>query len=73
MPKVGDMVRASNRLLTSKQVVIGTVVEIKEVTDLFSEKYAILETNTQLHVLCDGEIKVLDLEDWSAEVINESR
>ena len=72
MLKVGDMVRVSSNLLTSKQVVVGTVVDIKEVTDLFSEKYAILETNTYLHVLCDGEIKVLDLEDWSAEVINES-
>jgi len=79
MLKVGDMVHVTIKPYHSRwprdpsdREARGTVVDIDEVTDLFSEKYAILETNTYLHVLCDGEVKVFDLEEWTAEVINES-
>ena len=68
--KIGDMVKVTDG---PEHRSVGTVVEIKEVTDLFSEKYAILETNTYLHVLCDGEVKVFDVEECHIEVINESR
>ena len=70
MPKIGDVVVVSYNV---RGLHSGVVVDIEESQDLFSEKYAIMETNTYLHVLCDGEIKVFDVEEHEIEVINESR
>ena len=67
--KVGDLVRVS---LVGENDEVGSIVQIEESTDLFSEKYAILETNTYVHVLCGGEIKVFDWEDYEFEVIDEA-
>ena len=67
--KIGDLVRVSS---VGEDDEVGSIVQIEESTDLFSEKYAILETNTYVHVLCSGEIKVFDLEDYEFEVIDEA-
>jgi hypothetical protein len=72
--KVGDMVKAA--YFRSDVVGIfhtGIIVDIDEVTDLFSEKYAITETNTYIRVLSKGEIMTFDLSEDQIEVINESR
>ena len=69
MPKVGDMVRVFRR---SGPDWCGTVVDIVEEADLFSEKYAIMETNTYFHILCTGEIKIFDEDEWNIEVIDGS-
>ena len=70
--EIGSVVKVTDRpegRLPS--ISMGTVVDIEEVTDLFSEKYAIMETNTYLHVLCSGEVKVFDVEECHIEVIND--
>ena len=72
MAKIGDLVhvRPARRL---GKTVYGTLVDIQVETDLFSEKYAVLEENTYFHVLCDGEVKAFDDEDYVIEAVNESR
>ncbi len=70
MPKIGDVVVVS---YNGRDPHSGVVVDIEVSQDLFSEKYAIMETNTYLHVLCNGEIKVFDVEEHEIEVISESR
>ena len=70
MPKIGDVVVVS---YNGRGLHSGVVVDIEESQDLFSEKYAIMETNPYLPVLCDGEIKIFDVEEHEIEVINESR
>ena len=79
--KVGDLVKAQLGFQGAASaanaagvfsVYTGVVVEIEEVTDLFSEKYAITETNTYIRVLCDGQIQTFDLSEDRVEVINEA-
>ena len=76
--KVGDLVNAVSfgkvaTVSTAGPVYSGVIVDIEEVTDLFSEKYAITEVNTYVRVLCNGEIKSFDLNEDLVEVISESR
>ena len=73
MPKVGDLVHVRPAYGEDRKVAYGTIVDIKIETDLFSEKYAVLEENTYFHVLCDGEVKTFDDEEYVIEVINEDR
>ena len=68
--KVGDLVRVKSIL---DQVHIGILVDISQKKEIFSEKYAVVSNVTYLHVLCDGKIQVLDMEDCVVEVISESR
>ena len=72
--KVGDMVEAAY-LRSGQQGVfhVGVVIDIEEVTDLFSEKYAILETNTYVRILSKGTLMTFDLEEDNVRVIHESR
>jgi len=79
--KVGDLVKAqlgfqaaasAANAAEAISVYTGVVVGIEEVTDLFSEKYAITETNTYIRVLCDGQIQTFDLSEDRVEVINEA-
>ena len=71
--KVGDMVKAAYvRNLVAGIYHTGIVVDINEVTDLFSEKYAITETNTYIKVLSSGTIMTFNLSEDDVEVINES-
>ena len=69
--KVGSLVRAGWGNSTER--VTGVITSVEETQDLFSEKYAILETNILVHVLCDGVIRYFDLDEDSIEVINESQ
>ena len=73
MPKIGDLVHVRPAYGEDRRVAYGTIVDIKVETDLFSEKYAVLEENTYFHVLCDGEVMTFDDEDYVVEVVNESR
>ena len=68
--KVGDLVRVKSIL---DQVHIGILVDISQKKEIFSEKYAVVSNVTYLHVLCDGKIQVLDMEDCVVEVISEIR
>ena len=47
----------------------GIVTCVDEATSLFSEKYAIMESETVVHVLCDGKIKIFSLAEDNVEVI----
>jgi hypothetical protein len=67
--KIGDMVKISGPTHGNVWEWTGTIVDIEESTDLFSEKYAIMETNTYVHALCAGEIKVFDVAEYKFEVI----
>ena len=74
MLKVGDMVKAA--YIFSGDIGIyhtGVVIEVEEVSDLFSEKYAIMETNTYVRVLVEGQVMTFTLGEDDIEVINESR
>lgn len=73
--KVGDMVIASyNTSVIESGKHTGTIIEVEEVTDLFSEKYAITETNTYIRVLAEGRVWTFSLEEDTIKVIeNESR
>ena len=51
----------------------GIVVDIREVKSLFSDKYSIVETNTYVDIVCDGEVVTFDLEEDELEVIDEGR
>jgi|TARA_B110000467_G_C17900589_1_gene254658 hypothetical protein len=71
--QVGDMVKAA--YFRSDVVGIfhtGIIVGIDEVTDLFSEKYAITETSTYIRVLSKGDLMTFDLSEDQIEVISES-
>lgn len=70
--KVGTLVRASHGSNIGPMYT-GIITSVEESEDLFSEKYAIMETNTLVHVLCDGVIKYFDFDEDSIEVINESK
>ena len=68
------MVRASYVVDTHKgKNFTGVIVDIEDVTDLFSEKYAITETNTYIRVLSKGTIQTFTLNEDRIEVLNESR
>ena len=69
--KTGTLVRAGYGTGDVSHTGIVTLVEERQ--DLFSEKYAIMETNVIVHVLCEGELKYFDIEEDSIEVINENR
>ena len=72
--KVGDFVNAAYvRGGVTGIYHSGIIVDIEEVDDLFSEKYAIVETNTYVRVLANGDIMTFELEGDKIEVINESR
>ena len=72
--KVGNMVKAAYvRSGVAGIYHTGIVVDIDEVTDLFSEKYAITERNTYIKVLAGGIIRTFDLSEDEVEVISESR
>lgn len=68
--RVGTLVRACH---DPRATYTGIITAIEETQDLFSEKYAIMETNTTVHVLCDGEVLYFDLAEDSIEVIDEAR
>ena len=68
--KIGDLVRAAYVRNNRKGIYhSGVVVEVEEVTNLFSEKYAITETSTYVRVLSDGKIMTFDLSEDNIEVI----
>ena len=72
--KVGDMVEAAY-LRSGQQGLfhVGVVIDIEEVTDLFSEKYAITETNTYVRILSKGTLMTFDLEEDNVRVIYEKQ
>ena len=70
--KVGTLVRAGQGGHISP-IYTGIITAVEEREDLFSEKYAIMETNIIVHILCDGELKYFDLEEDSIEVISEGK
>jgi hypothetical protein len=47
----------------------GIVVKVEHRQTIFSEKYAITETSTAIHVLCDGNVSIYYLEEDSIEVV----
>ena len=72
--RVGDMVNAAYiRGGVPGVYHTGIIISIDEVTDLFSEKYAITELNTYIKVLSNGSIMTFDLDEDKIEVIDESR
>ncbi len=72
--KVGDLVSVGyNQGPRCTTKYTGVITSIEKQKSLFSEKYAIMETNTYIQVLCDGEIKTFDLEEDTIGVINENR
>ena len=68
MFKPGDLVKVKSLL---DQVYVGILIDIEKKKEIFSEKYSVVSTVTYLHVLCDGKIEVLDLEDCIVGVISE--
>lgn len=69
--KVGSLVRAAYNSDGHTGIFhTGTVVCIDEVTDLFSEKYAITETTTYIRILSGGSIMTFDMDEDQIEVIN---
>lgn len=72
--KVGSMVKASYiRSGVPGPEFVGIIVNIEKVNSLFSEKYAIMETNTYVRVLSGGQLMTFDMEEDNIEVINENR
>ena len=66
--KAGDMVKAWDAI--SRTWHTGIVIGMEEVSDLFSEKYAIMETNTYVRVLVEGQVITFTLGEDKIEVIN---
>ena len=69
--KVGDLVKAA--YFRSGQAGIyheGIVIDVELSRDLFSEKYAIMETNTYIRILSNGDIMTFDLGEDIVEVID---
>lgn len=72
--KIGDMVQAAYFQGSHEGIHhVGIIVAIDDVTGMFSEKYAITETNTYVRVLSKGAVMTFDLSVDRIEVINESR
>ena len=67
MIRPGNLVKAGYQGGPMSYTGIVTCIEKKQ--SLFSEKYAIMETETIIHVLCDGTIKFFSLEEDNIEVI----
>ncbi len=67
MLRVGSLVKAGYQ--GGPQRYTGIVTDIKESTGLFSDKFAIIETTTMVHVLSEGELLIFDLEEDNIEVI----
>ena len=79
--KKGDLVRFESKDYFTDDalpVVVwktGVIVGISESTDIFSEKYAIMETTTCIQILSDGKLETLELDgsfegdDWTHPVI----
>ncbi len=68
--KIGDMVKVSYVVENADgKKFFGTIVDIEEVTDLFSEKYAITEVTTYVRVLVDGEVRTFTADEDHIEVI----
>lgn len=67
MLRVGSLVKAGYQGGPLRYT--GIVTAINESTGLFSDKYAIVETTTMVHVLSEGELMVFDLEEDNIEVI----
>ena len=70
MIRQGSLVNAGYQGGPLSYTGIVTCIEKKE--RLFSDKYAITETEHMIHVLCDGTIKIFSLEEDNIEVINET-
>ena len=71
--KVGSLVTASYHHLTDAfKAYTGVVTNIEKRQVMFSDKYSILETETMIHVLCNGEIKIFTLEEDRVDLVNEN-
>tara|TARA_E500000331_G_C17170362_1_gene675797 strand:- start:156 stop:308 length:153 start_codon:yes stop_codon:yes gene_type:complete len=46
------------------------LIDIQKKKELFSEKYSVIQTTTYIHVLCEGKIEILDLEECVVKVIS---
>jgi len=66
--KTGAMVKAAYQ--SAMVSFTGLVVGIRECKGLFSEKFAITETETLIDVLINGTIRTFILEEDNVEVIN---
>lgn len=66
--KIGNLVQVKYIL---DQVYTGVLVDIQKKKELFSDKYNVVQTTTYIHVLCEGKIEVLDLEECIVEVIGD--
>jgi len=72
--KVGDMVKAAYIVDGHSGIYhYGVVIEIERIKDLFSEKYAIMETNTYVRVLSAGRVMTFEPGEDIIEVIDENR
>ena len=72
---VGSLIRAKAKYYSqdTPPELTGVVTEVKEKTELFSEKYAITEIVTYVDLLCsDGQMAYIDSEDYTMEVISEA-
>ena len=70
--KVGTLVTSSHHHLTDAfKSYTGVVTHVERRQVMFSDKYSILETETLIHVLCEGEIKIFTLEEDRVDLVNE--
>jgi len=73
--KPGDLVRAKPGLAPLHSTIAevpwhtGIVIRVEDVEDIFSEKYAIMETETHVHILSDVALLVFALGSDIIEVI----
>lgn len=67
--KTGAMVKASYQ--SAMVSFTGLVVGVRESRDIFSEKYAITQTETLVDVLTDGTVRTFILQEDNVEVIYE--
>ena len=71
--KVGDLVKAAYVRGGHPGIFhSGVIVEIKKMTNLFSEKYTITETTTLVRVLSKDMVMTFDLSEDKVEVVSES-
>jgi len=66
--KIGNLVQVKYIL---DQVYTGVLVDIQKKRAIFSEEYGVVQITTYIHVLCEGKIEVLDLEECIVEVISD--
>ena len=79
--KKGDLVRFESKDYFSDDALpvavwkTGVIVDMSESTDIFSEKFAIIETTTNIQILSEGKLHSIELDgtvgddDWSYPVI----